>query len=549
MKNINRLSIYSGLSYKICSCILVCTMIVLSNFLISCETHFDAPPYVVPSATWQSNTTILELKTTFNNNLTVIGKKANGEDYIIKGKVIGNDISGNIYKNIMLQDATAAITIAINSTGLYNNYHLGQEIVINCTGLTIGKYSGLQQLGAESSSGSVTFMELPIFKSASQLNGMPFQTVDTLSMTIAGLSTSSSSLLTDQSQLVVFKGVHFEDGGQVNFTANDQRTTRYLLDANGNKLAVLNSQYSDFATKILPKGVGNVVGILYYYNSAYQLLLIQENNCYDFDNSDVDDNGGGTDDGGGNTDMSANTTILELKTQFQEAYTTIGTKSNGDAYIIKGVVVGNDVENNIYKNLILQDASAAITIGINQTDLYKSYPIGQEVTINCTGMVLGKFNGLQQLGALSSSNAMTFMDYNTFTSNSEKGSTTGTIDTIKIDIVTANSIGSGGDNMLKYQSQLIQLSSVKFKEGGIENFGVSSANTNRILENSDGSETIIVRTSRYSMFVDILLPSGTGNVVGILSYYTPDSQLLMRMATDAFGFTKLKSSRNEYVSQ
>ena len=149
------------------------TIQILVLFLIaglcipSCDQNYDIPPMHIPEAKQVANTTILELKTTFDGNLDTIGKKDSGEDYIIKGVVVGNDISGNIYKNLMIQDGTAALTVAVNSSGLYTYYRMGQEVVINCTGLYLGKYANLQQLGYPATGKQeATFMPLAAFEEA-----------------------------------------------------------------------------------------------------------------------------------------------------------------------------------------------------------------------------------------------------------------------------------------------------------------------------------------------------------------------------------------------
>ena len=162
-------------------------------------------------------------------------------------------------------------------------------------------------------------------------------------------------------------------------------------------------------------------------------------------------------------------------------------------------------------------------------------------------MVLGKFNGLQQLGALNASNVMTFMTLATFTTGAELGSTNGSIDTLSITIATANTISSNNDNMLKYQSQLVKFSDVKFQDGGSVNFANGTSNTNRYIENTSGTESIILRVRGTCGFAGNLLPAGTGSVVGILSYFN-DPQVLMRVSTDAYGFTKTYSVREEYVT-
>ena len=62
------------------------------------------------------------------------------EDIQIKGRVTGNDLGGNIYKQIILQDNTAAIIIAVNEGGLFGHLAEGQEILVNLKGLYIGGY-------------------------------------------------------------------------------------------------------------------------------------------------------------------------------------------------------------------------------------------------------------------------------------------------------------------------------------------------------------------------------------------------------------------------
>ena len=56
------------------------------------------------------------------------------EDIQIKGRVTGNDLGGNIYKQIILQDNTAAIIIAVNEGGLFGHLAEGQEILVNLKG-------------------------------------------------------------------------------------------------------------------------------------------------------------------------------------------------------------------------------------------------------------------------------------------------------------------------------------------------------------------------------------------------------------------------------
>ena len=94
---------------------------------------FDEPPINIPTVDFSSNTTIAALKALYQGSLDSIS-----DDIIIKGKVVANDESGNLYKKLVIQDETAGIEILLNKTSLYNEYKLGQEVYVKCKGMYLG---------------------------------------------------------------------------------------------------------------------------------------------------------------------------------------------------------------------------------------------------------------------------------------------------------------------------------------------------------------------------------------------------------------------------
>lgn len=270
-------------------------MLVAALAMVSCADEFDRPPVREPKAQYADmvNTTIYDLKYKYwndaRNYIDTIGVKENGEDIIIKGRVVSSDESGNIYKSLVIQDETAALALSINQNSLYTSYRIGQEIVINATGMYIGKYNGLQQLGypewyAQGNAWEATFMALELFQAHAELNGFPrVAEIDTLSVSLGSLPSDPSGLCTWQSQLVRLDDVTFtEADGRATFATNDANTNRTLQDMNGNSIIVRNSNYADFRSEILPVGTGSVVGILSYYGTAWQLLLRDANDCIGF---------------------------------------------------------------------------------------------------------------------------------------------------------------------------------------------------------------------------------------------------------------------------
>ncbi|MCM1320381.1 MAG: DUF5689 domain-containing protein [Muribaculaceae bacterium] len=271
-----------------------------SAALTSCQNDFDLPPIPEPTATMEANTTIAELKAAYwqdaANYYETVGKTADGQDIIIKGKVISSDATGNIYKSMSIQDETGALTFSINQTGMNNNYRVGQEVVINVSDLGIGKYAALQQIGGYgeyNGTPQVSFMDYTLFQNHTELNGFPNPKTTYVKMSDAkptegiycieadmgALPGTPEGLRQYQSQLVIFRNVHFEGGGELPFAESGATTNRTLVDANGNTLLVRNSNYSSFRGQTLPAGTGDVMGILSYFNGTWQLLLRSAEDC------------------------------------------------------------------------------------------------------------------------------------------------------------------------------------------------------------------------------------------------------------------------------
>lgn len=102
------------------------------------------PEYVEP-VNMVANTTIAELKELYVKN----GRKpvVVTDDVIIAGQVTTSDQVGNFYKTFYIQDESAGIEIKVGKNGLYNEYKVGQWVYIKCTGLTVGDYHGMINLG------------------------------------------------------------------------------------------------------------------------------------------------------------------------------------------------------------------------------------------------------------------------------------------------------------------------------------------------------------------------------------------------------------------
>lgn len=271
--------------------------------ITSCQDDFDGrePSFEIPVAGHKANMSILDLKkmywhdgaidNDYLNYCDTIGFLPGTEDehIYIAGRVISDDRDGNVFKSLVIQDETAALAISINQYDLYLQYRPGQEIVIDLTGMYIGKYRGTLQLGLPSWSESrgcyeTSFMPIDFFRMHAELNGLPEpEKIDTItfnSFAEFSSATNPDVLMKYQSQLVRFNNVSFEGAdGTTTFGAYKvSGTDRNIVDTSDAKMVLRTSGYSTFWNTPLPKGRHDVTAILGYYannesSAAYQLML------------------------------------------------------------------------------------------------------------------------------------------------------------------------------------------------------------------------------------------------------------------------------------
>ena len=114
---------------------------------------YEDPEYqkIYTDADFESFTSIAEVKDMYVANGSKPYKIQ--ETCVIKGQVTTSDQVGNLYKTLYIQDETAGIEIKIGKNELYNEYKLGQWLYVDCTGLTVGDYNGMINIGYEDPTG------------------------------------------------------------------------------------------------------------------------------------------------------------------------------------------------------------------------------------------------------------------------------------------------------------------------------------------------------------------------------------------------------------
>lgn len=218
--------------------------------------------------------------------LEIVNGDSLWRDIYLNVVVIGNDVSGNIYKSMYVRDLNSerALNISVDKTGLYNFYPVGQMLYINCTGLYIGKYENLPQLGFRyaDDAGSVSLGRIPDAVFTRHVHKRGFPTLDGASLPqpieITDISQLEDPIL--YNQLVILRNVQFS-GDEVGLEfapapptgTNPTSTNRYFsIDGNGS-FVLRTSSACRFFKRPIPAGIGDMTCIYAIYGDTKQFYL------------------------------------------------------------------------------------------------------------------------------------------------------------------------------------------------------------------------------------------------------------------------------------
>ena len=245
-----------------------------------------------------------------------------------------------------------------------------------------------------------------------------------------------------------------------------------------------------------------------------------------------------------------NMTIAEFKAKhWQDDRNYIDTIKDDE--VIHGWITSSDEEGNIYKQLYISDGTAGLTVSIDQSSIYTKYRIGQEVVIPMKGYFIGKFNGLLCLGVPYWYSAQGVWESNRMPMEmwDAMAEINGLPDVSKVDttVIELSEIkGSDKATLLKYMSRLVRINGVTFTDGG-KPFSAAENSTDREIKDEAGN-TIMVSNSNYASFRANLLPEGTVDIVGQLSYTASKGFfLLLRDENDVILNTSPGMSGNPYT--
>ena len=242
----------------------------------SCMNDFDEPDFKVPpfgnNEIGDANTTIAELKAEYATIISGSSVEEITDDIIIEGVVVGNDITGNIYKQFIIDDGTGAIVVGVNDVGLYAIMARGQKVVIDCKGLHIGGYGKSAQIGSLYE-GKVGRMPKAKFPQHVKLVDKPGEyTIEP--------EVVDNSFFTDANKENLPKYVRLENitiaeaNGTKIWVPEEEvafsNTVKRNVKMGNTNVIFLVSTYADFANEVMPAGALNATGVLTRYNNDWQ---------------------------------------------------------------------------------------------------------------------------------------------------------------------------------------------------------------------------------------------------------------------------------------
>lgn len=268
---------------------LICTLFAACMGNDYDEPALNESPYGNNELTETNVITIAELKQKFANVISSSSMVEVTEDIKIKGVVTGNDVGGNIYNEIALQDETGALIVCINQGGLYGYLPVGQEVLIALKGLIIGGYGEQLEVGgiytnSKTGAQSIGRMSRYIWNKAYKLIGTPDPSrvepeefdlnkigdENYMKENCGKLMTLRNVFLKDANG----KRVYAPDDGSVALTANC--ANRSFAGISSSNLVLRTSTYAKFANAIMPQEKIDVTGIFTRYRDTWQILLRTE---------------------------------------------------------------------------------------------------------------------------------------------------------------------------------------------------------------------------------------------------------------------------------
>ena len=356
-------------------------LLIFSMLLIqACKKDFDAPPPPMdPNLTVTHSIRQLKALHATSGAIDVIDT-----DMIVSGVVTANDKSGNLYKELYIQDTSGAISVQLDVAGLHNAYPVGRRVFIKCKGLALSDYNRLTQLGIKATvAGSPSLQAVPSnLISQYVVGGSINNPVTPMVVTVSQLGTTMSDAMIGR--LIQLKNYEFAPA-DTSKTYSDTSAFRYSQNLTvrncqaGSSIIIRTSGYAQFAALNVPNGNGDLTAIYTVFGSTRQ-LLIRDTSDVQFTNPRC---------GQGPTTVI---NIADLRALFRGT-----TLTAPDGRRITGVVISDrSTASTNAQNVVLQQGNGLAGIVVRFESAHP-FSLGDSLDVNVSQQELSEFNGLLQV--------------------------------------------------------------------------------------------------------------------------------------------------------
>lgn len=195
----------------------------------------------------------------------------------ICGYVTGNDIEGNLYNEVAIEDSTGAILLEIGEGGLNGYLPVGTEIIVELKDLYVGNRGLQAEVGQPVTSnkgvtslGRITSL---VWNQHFNYTGR----TKTIEPVVFNKATWDADRTTYAGQLAILKGVEFDVSGKdVTYaTPNGGPGSKEIAfkDRSLRNVVLYTSNFCDFAASHVPTGKVNVTGIVKRYNNKWEFIV------------------------------------------------------------------------------------------------------------------------------------------------------------------------------------------------------------------------------------------------------------------------------------
>ena len=357
----------------------------------------------------------------------------------------------------------------------------------------------------------LTDQKLSVYGGTLQVNGLPLEHI-----TKAGSEKPQPRMATIEqfmnnefeSQYISIPDVQVasSDLGKT-FGNADAHTSINMVSKTGENFVIFTSKYASFIGQKVPSGSGTLKGVAMKYGSTMQIILTDLSDTAGLMNERFND-------------KPAEATVVPIK-DIRSRYTGADTKIV-DNVAVEGVVISDyrrdtDGGLNNYttaKTIVVSDGEYGLMLYCTADN--KTFARGDKVRVNLLNQTLSVYqDGPLQVNGLP-------LDL------IEK---IGTETPVAKEITVAQLLSG------EYESTYVAVGVVQVRTEFLgQPFSSSSSNTSIGMEGKDGGEFDIF-TSRYAVFRDETVPSGSGTLKGIAGKYGTSIQLTVSAKSDYAGLT------------